>query len=131
MRAAEKAFDAYTVIGLVIPGRYRKPLLSSQPDKSESASESLTSGTFSGQWRSGGPIGAENPAGAPDILPNSPEPGQHPGKLHLMVSMCAWTVYYTTCHRAPPDIRNATSLHDLRIQLCTWLGHPVRRPIGL
>ena len=30
-----------------------------------------------------------------------------------------------------PDIRNATSLHDLRIQLCTWLGHPVRRPIGL
>ena len=32
---------------------------------------------------------------------------------------------------APPDIRNATSLHDLRIQLCTWLGHPVRRPIGL
>ena len=32
---------------------------------------------------------------------------------------------------APPGIRNATSLHDLRIQLCTWLGHPVRRPIGL
>ena len=88
------------IIGLVIPWRYRKPLLSSQPDKSESASESLTSGTYSGQWRSGGPIGAENPAGAPDILPNSPEPGQHPGKLYLMVSMCAWTVYYTTCHRA-------------------------------
>ena len=32
---------------------------------------------------------------------------------------------------APPDIRNATSLHALRIQLSTWLGHPVRRPIGL
>ena len=32
---------------------------------------------------------------------------------------------------APPDIRNATSLHDLRIPLCTWLWHPVRRPIGL
>ena len=28
---------------LVIPGRYRKALLASQPDKSESASESLTS----------------------------------------------------------------------------------------
>ena len=76
----------------LIPERYRKALLASQPDKSESASESLTSGTFSGQWRrSGGPIGAENPAGVPDILPNSPEPSHHPGKLYLKASMCAWT----------------------------------------
>ena len=76
----------------LIPERYRKALLASQPDKSESASESLTSGTLCGQWRrSGGPIGAENPAGVADILPNSPEPGQYPGKLYLKASMCAWT----------------------------------------
>ena len=80
------------ITGLVIPGRYRKALLASQTDKSESASVSVTSGTFSGQWRrSGRPIAAENAAGAPDILPNSAEPGQHPGKLYLKVSMCAWT----------------------------------------
>ena len=69
------------ITGLVIPGRYRKALLASQPYKSEFASESLTSGKFSRQWRrSGGPIRAESPAGAPDIWPNSPEPGQHPAK---------------------------------------------------
>ena len=57
------------ITGLVIPGRYRKALLASQTDKSESASVSLTSGTFFGQWRrSGRPIAAENPAGAPDIF---------------------------------------------------------------
>ena len=80
------------ITGLVIPGRYRKALLASQPDKSESTSESLTSGKFPGQWRrSSGPIGAESPAGAPDILPNSPEPGQHPAKSYLKVSMSPWT----------------------------------------
>ena len=35
------------ITGLEIPGRYRKALLASQPDKSEFASESLTSGKFS------------------------------------------------------------------------------------
>ena len=28
-------------------------------------------------------------------------------------------------------VHGVTRLHDLRIQLCTWLGHPVRIPIGL
>ena len=53
-----------------------KALTAAQPDQSESASESSTSGKFSGQWRtSGGPIGTENLAGAPDTSPNPPGSG--------------------------------------------------------
>ena len=56
------------------------------------------------------------------VLPNV----SHRFGLHSLSYLAA-----VKWNSAPPDIRNATSLHDLRIQLCTWLGHPVRRPIGL
>ena len=46
--------------------------------------------------------------------------------LHSLSDLAAVKWY-----SAPPDIRNVTSLHALRIQLSTWLGYPVRRRIGL